>query len=331
MKTKAYLNYIFGIICAIVIVAGMTVGTICHFFAGGFFNYGSEFSSYTSVVVTYSTAEYAGDAKIEQLKANCDEKLAGFSCYEFSMGEKLTGGELVYKYSADVDGQALAKAVEEINATIDPGDSGLNYAVVHSDSRTFVGGSKVIIFASVAISCGIVFQFIYFIFRYKLRSALTALLSGVVNLGLFVSLVAITRLPVGAELIALSAAVVLLTMIGSCVFLDRAKKNFRKEKKKKTDRADVVAVSGSESRKINLVTVLALAVAVIVLALCGIIAFAGVTVLVPYAVTILGLASCCFGTLAVMPAAHTFFDGVCEAAKNSVKSAALNDKSATRK
>ncbi|MDE7087212.1 MAG: hypothetical protein K2O67_03365, partial [Clostridia bacterium] len=49
--------HLFIIISVLFIAIGMAVGTICHFCANGFFNYGGEFASYTSVKVTYTVSE----------------------------------------------------------------------------------------------------------------------------------------------------------------------------------------------------------------------------------------------------------------------------------
>lgn len=316
-------NRIFAIICAIVIVAGMVVGTVCHFLFGGFFNYGGEFASYKSVVVTYSTAEYSD---VELIKPTLDEKLGAFSAFEVSCGDKTTGGEVVYKYAPSVSSEELAKAVDEINAAINTDDSGLNVAVLH-EAETLVGGSKAIIFASIAVASAAVFEFIYFAFRYKFRAAISAFVGCILNVGLFVSLVAITRLPVGTELIALTAAVVLITMIGSCVLFDRVRKNFKNDAYAKTERSEVIAISAAESKKINLVTVIALALPVVVLAICAVIALLNITVLTPYAVAILALISCCYGTVFVMPAIHSGVDALFARAK-AVKAVSDNaDKS----
>lgn len=326
MKTNLR-NSIIAVICAIIIVAGMVVGTISHFLAGGFFNYGSELGSYTSVVVTYSTAEYVGEKEVDALKADCDNKLGSFSAYEVSLGEKLTGGEIVYKFPATVDQNALSAAVEEINASIDPNDSGLNYAVISTD-KTLSGGAKVLTYASIALAAAVVFQLLYFIVRYKLRAALTAFGTAIINLGVFVSLLAITRLPVGVEAVAISVAVVLVTMIASCIFLDRTRKNFKNEAYAKTSRGEVLAVSEAESKKINLSAVAGLAIVVVVLAVAAIISFANILTLAPYAAALLGLASCAAGNLCVMPALHTVNDALCQAAKGNASS---TDKSVDKK
>ena len=45
--------HLFIIISSLFIAIGMAVGTICHFCANGFFNYGGEFKSYNSVNIVY--------------------------------------------------------------------------------------------------------------------------------------------------------------------------------------------------------------------------------------------------------------------------------------
>ncbi len=311
MTKNKLVNIVSLIICTVIIVAGMAIGTVCHFLAGGFFNYGEEFSSYNSVVINYSTAEYPGDKKVEELKAICDEKLSAFNAYEYSIGEKTTGGEIVYKYSASTDVEALSDAVDAINAAIDSGDSGLSYAVLH-EAKTFVGGSKAITFAAIALASAAGFQLIYFAIRYKLRCGISALVSLLAAVGVFVSLAAITRIPVGTSFIALVAIVGVLTMIASCVLFDRVRKNFKNDANAKAARSEVIATSAAQSKKINLVTVIALAVAVVVLAVFAVISSLGIATLAPYALALMGLISCAFATVLVMPAVHYGSDALCE-------------------
>ena len=195
---------LFLIISIAIIVIGMVMGTVGHFALNGFFNYGDEFSSYKSIVVRYSITEHTED----EVKSVCKDVLSSSSGYSVSYSESLRGGEIVYKFSSSADDDALNAAADkitkELNAGNDEDMENLNVASVRSGTVK-EGGSRAITFASIAVASAAAFMFLYYIFRYKLRAALTALLACVHNLGLFVALIALTRLPVGAELIAISA------------------------------------------------------------------------------------------------------------------------------
>lgn len=320
--------HLFIIISVLFIAIGMAVGTICHFCANGFFNYGEEFSSYKCVTVTYYTSEYK-DA--DAIRPVCDEALKGFNAYEVSYySDNRMGGEIVYKYSAGTDGEKLQSAVDALNIALDKNGSGLNVASLHEVSVN-EGGARALTYAAIALASAAAFQFLYFIFRYKLRAAFSALLACVHNLGVFVAFAAITRIPVGAQFIAIGAAVVLLTMILSCVLFDRTRKNFKNEIYAKTERVEVVDTSACEVRTVSFIAVCALAVAVVVLGVFAAISQMWIGALAPYGLALLGLIACFYGALFFTPAVHGAIDGVCEKAKASVKSAGKTAKPAKDK
>lgn len=320
--------HLFIIISVLFIAIGMAVGTICHFCANGFFNYGEEFSSYKCVTVTYYTSEYK-DA--DAIRPVCDEALKGFNAYEVSYySDNRMGGEIVYKYSAGTDGEKLQSAVDALNVALDKNGSGLNVASLHEVSVN-EGGARALTYAAFALASAAAFQFLYFIFRYKLRAAFSALLACVHNLGVFVAFAAITRIPVGAQFIAIGAAVVLLTMILTCVLFDRTRKNFKNEIYAKTERVEVVDTSACEVRTVSFIAVCALAVAVVVLGVFAAISQMWIGALAPYGLALLGLIACFYGALFFTPAVHGAIDGVCEKAKASVKSAGKTAKPAKDK
>lgn len=320
--------HLFIIISVLFIAIGMAVGTICHFCANGFFNYGEEFSSYKCVTVTYYTSEYK-DA--DAIRPVCDEALKGFNAYEVSYySDNRMGGEIVYKYSAGTDGEKLQSAVDALNVALDKNGSGLNVASLHEVSVN-EGGARALTYAAIALASAAAFQFFYFIFRYKLRAAFSALLACVHNLGVFVAFAAITRIPVGAQFIAIGAAVVLLTMILTCVLFDRTRKNFKNEIYAKTERVEVVDTSACEVRTVSFIAVCALAVAVVVLGVFAAISQMWIGALAPYGLALLGLIACFYGALFFTPAVHGAIDGVCEKAKASVKSAGKTAKPAKDK
>ncbi len=213
------------IIVSVAIVAiGLAVGLICQFVAGGYFNYGSEYKSYKSVVVSYDIVNFTEDS----VKEICEDefKSAGVSYYAFTSAETDMGGEFVYKFSAGTDEAKLQSAAESINGTLNVYE--LSNAYYH-EAGTLLGGGKVLSLGAIALASAVVFQFLYFLIRYKLTMALSALLADVHNFAIFVSLLAITRIPVGNAVLAFGALTVIMTMIGCCYLHDRMRKNLKDE------------------------------------------------------------------------------------------------------
>lgn len=320
--------HLFIIISSLIIAIGMAVGTICHFCAGGFFNYGGEFSSYKSVTVSYYFSEYK---ELSDVKPVCEEALKGFDAYEVSYyTEGSIGGEIVYKYPKNTDSAKLQEAVKELNAKLDKNGSGLNIASMH-EGEARVGGYKAIAFAAIAVSAAAVFQFIYFVLRYKLRAAFSALLASVHNLGVYVALAAITRIPLGTEAIAIGVAVVLITMIFTCVYFDRTRKNFANEKYAKTDRLEVVDMSACEVRMTETISLGALAVTAVIFGVFAAIAQLWAGALAPFALAVFGLIACFYGLVFFTPAVHGAIDGVCEKVKIAAKNRSKTVKKKTEK
>lgn len=309
---------IFLIISLAIIVIGMALGTVGQFVWNGFFNYGDEFAPYKSVVVRYSSAEYTED----NVKPVCEKELSGLGAYGVSFSETLRGGEIIYKFDYSTDTAKLEEAAGKINASLNTlegeGLADLNVASVRV-GKIGAGGSRALIFAAVATSSAVAFAFIYYIFRYKLRSACTALLACLHNLGLFVALIALTRVPVGAELIAISSLIVILTLIGCGVFFDRVRRNFKSETYSKTPRAEVIDISAGESLKINAFTIIAVAAVGLIYGVFAALASVSITSFLIAPIIILGCGACCFGTILIMPSAHVRVDALFESIKSRAK------------
>lgn len=308
---------LFVIISLVLMVIGMAMGTIGHFLWKGFFNYGDEFASYKSVVVRYSVAEHSED----EVKAVCEDVLSSYKSghYSESYSETLRGGEIEYKFSANAadDLEAIAKDINtKINKIEGEDVADLNVAYVRTGTVK-AGGSRALIFASIAVSSAAAFMFLYYIFRYKLRAALSALLACVHNLGLFLALVALTRITVGSDLIAFSALIVFLTMIGCGVFFGKVRRNFKDGKYADSDRAEVVEISAAESHKINMVTVLAFIAVTLVFSVFAAIASMGLAPILMVPLLVLGMFVCCYGTVYFTPSAYAKIDALCEKVKTS--------------
>lgn len=306
--------HLFIIISSVLIAIGLAVGTICHFCAGGFFNYGGEFADYKTITVRYN--QPAGESETLSI---CENALDGIKAYEYSNSTTTYGGEIVYKFVTSTDTAKLNAAVEKINAEMGAKLAiNTNCASLH-EGTVKEGGSKAITFASIALASAAAFQFIYFVLRYKLRAAYSALLACVHNLGVFVALAAITRIPVGVEMIAFGAAVVFLTMIFSAIFFDRTRKNFANEKYAKSERLEVIDISACESRVLTFTSVCALAAGAVILGVFAAIAQLFGGALAPAALLILAMASVGYGAMFFTPAVHGAIDETCERVKISLK------------
>ena len=309
--------HLFIIISCIFIIVGLAVGTICHYISNGFFNYGGEFASYKSVTVTYYNSEYK-DA--DEIKPLCDEQFKGLNAYEVSISETVLGGEIVYKFSPATDTASLRTAADGLQSKMQAnvGEDLLSSAAVF-EAKVSEGGSRAITFASIALASAAAFQFIYFVLRYKLRAAYSALLASVHNLGIFVALMAITRIPLGIEAVAVGGAVVLLTMILTCVLFDRTRKNFNNEKYAKADRLEVVDASATEVRMTTVIAIGALAVAALIFGVFAAISSLYIGALAPYVTMLLGMIACYYGTVFFTPAVHGGVDAICEKVVQSMK------------
>lgn len=308
--------HLFIIISCLFIAIGMAVGTICHFLSNGFFNFGGEFASYNSVNITYDSLRDA-----DTVKPICEKALQDFDPYEVSVSETSTGGEIIFKYNASTTLKELQVAVNKLNEnlSIDESDEVLGVASLH-EGKVDKGGDRAVKMAAIAVASAAAAQFIYFIFRYKLRAAFSALLSNIHNLGIFVALVAITRMPVGTEMTAIAAAVVLITMILNCLFFDRTRKNFKADKYAKTERGEVVEISASETRLISLAACSAIAVAAVIVAVFAAISSLSIAATAPAMLAVLGAIACFYGCVFFTPSVHSAIDATCEKVKGLIKS-----------
>lgn len=292
------------IITTVLIVIGMAVGTVCHFVAGGFFNYGSEFSDYKSIEVSYSLAEQTKS----EVSDVCDKALDGLACAEQpTFSESGTYGKAVYKFSAKTDTAKLQSAVDKINTELNSSGYGLSVASYHS-ANTFAGGARVIKFAAIAIASCVVFQALYFAVRYKLGLAVTSLINNLATIGAFAALLAITRIPVGIEVVALFALTVALSMIASCILCDRIRKNLKADDAAKNTAAEITDASAAESFKIIAVLHLAMVIIIALLAIFTTISAMSAAALAPYGVALLGVIASWYGVSFLTPALYPAFN-----------------------
>lgn len=315
MKTNIKLSskmHLFIIISCAVVAIGLMVGLICRFVADGYFNYGADWASYKSVTVYSSIMEYPDEGAVKEV---CEKafKEAGVSYYSESCGDQTgeyVGKAVVYKFTKSTDGKKLGKAVELIEADIKlqaDGNLPQSSASWH-EVNGLLGSGKALWRGAVALASVIVLHFIYFAIRYKLSMALSAVLADLHNLAIFLSLLAITRIPVGSSIIAFGVLTVLLTVIGTCFLFDRMRKNFKDDELKKLDAFELVDISANESFKINLIMPACLDVAAVVLfVLSAISALSVLSIITPILCAVVSFLACAYGTLFFTPAVYSRF------------------------
>ena len=296
--------HLFIIISSVLIAIGIAVGLICQFVANGFFNYGAEFKSYNTIEVNYAYVDHSNSKEVIEICDGVFDK-EGVSYYAYTTGDTDDGGRIVFKFSKKNGGDKLSTVAESVQNALrgDNGDVQSN-AAFHSLEAELNGG-KVLTFAAIAIASAIALQFLYFIVRYKLTMAFAACLANIHNLAIYVSLLAITRVPVGISAVAFAALTVLVTMIGCGYFFDRYRRNLKKEKYEKTGNAELSDICVNESFKSILYPVIGIAAtAVVLFVLLSISALSPLTILTPAIAAIISVASALYGTVFFVPSVY---------------------------
>lgn len=321
------------IVSALIVAIGIAVGLICQFLAGGYFNYGAEYKSYDSVVVNYAYIDLSGLGDEDGVKNICDEEFGnyGVSYYSYTLGETDGGGEFTFKFSDKTDAEKVNNAVEAINTRLTTEAEGyipsnLSGAVYH-EATTLKGGGKAYVYGSIALASVIAFQFLYFLIRYRLTMAFAALLANVHNLAVYVSLVTITRVPVGSSVFTFGAVTVIATVIGCCFLFDNMRKKFKDEAFAKLDAFEQVDICASESlRETTFVPVCVAAVAVLIFVLLSISAMSVTLALSSAALAVIGAAASVYGTAFFTPAVYSRFKAIGDEYKKNRSLAKAADK-----
>lgn len=205
--------YILIAVSAIVIAIGMAVGVICHFLAGGFFNWGADLKSFKSVEVDYALVEFDDS---EDVKDICDDVFDGLGLktyYSADEGETNDGGVIVFRFSPSTGSDKLGRAAEAINAKLAEVAGGeLSSAAFHND-ETGLYGARAISRLCIAIVSAIALSFIYYAIRYGLSAAFASVILHLHNIGIFVSLLSVCRIPVGAYALAFALVLTVVTTV----------------------------------------------------------------------------------------------------------------------
>lgn len=301
-------RHIAVIVSILIIVIGMAVGTICHFVSDGFFNYGDEFSSYKSIEVTTSAIEdLSGDA-VQQI---AEDELSSLGAYEvsFSLASGTVPNTVIYKFSVSLSDSQISSAVSSIEARFEA--EGMEDATVVSHyNEGLSGGIWQLNWAVVALASAVVFQAIYFAIRLKPGMAISAICSQLAVVGVYASLLAITRCSVGLEAVAFAALAVIITMICNGVFFNRVKNSFKDEANAKAEKLDLVAEGARSTSKINAFVCIAAAIMTVIFAIFAMIASPSVATLLPYVACLISIVACAYTFCVFAPANYAQLCGM---------------------
>ena len=314
--------HLFIILSSLVVAIGLAIGLVCQFVFSGYFNYGAEFKSYNTIEVNYAYVDYS---KTDDVVEICDGvfERSGVSYFEFVTGDTDDGGRVIFKFSKGSDEQKLRTVAADVQTALRGSSESVQSNAEFHVLEAQLNGCRVLTYASIAVASAIVLQFLYFIIRYKLTMAFAACLANVHNLALYVSLLAITRVPVGVSAVAFGALTVLITMIVCAYLFDRYRRNIRNEKYEKLSGGELTDACVSESLKGILYPAVGIAVAaVVIFASLSISAMSVLTVLTPAVAAILCVVSATYGTVFFIPSVYTRIKSI----GDSVKARSKNKK-----
>ena len=318
MKTNLNLSskmHIFIIVTSVIIAIGVAVGVICHAVAGKYFNYYGDLASYKSVTVTYSDIDFSGRGEDPQdlIEDICESafKSVGVDGYSKEYGEKSGGDVITYKFVDSTDSKKLDSAVAKINEAIDAelkGDSTFSNASWNTVSNVYAGNNKALVRGGIVLASIVVFHFLYFVIRYKLSSAFAAILADAHNLALYLSLLAITRVPVTSAIVTFAIVTVLITMIQTCFLFDKMRKNIKSAEKKEAAGVLIVDKTADETFVLNtLVPVCIAVVAVVIFVLMSISSLSPLAIMAPAFMALVSCISCVYGAAIFVPSVYSRF------------------------
>lgn len=317
MKTNLNLSskmHIFIIVTSVIIAIGVAVGVICHAVAGRYFNYYGDLASYKSVTVTYSDIDFSNRQEDPQTLIDdiCESafKSVGVDSYSKEYGEKSGGDVITYKFVDSTDSKKLESAVAKINEAIDAelqGDSMFSNASWNTVSNVYAD-SKALVRGGIVLASIVVFHFLYFIIRYKLSAAFAALLADAHNFALYLSLLAITRVPVTSSIVTFAIITVLITMIQTCFLFDKMRRNLKTDDKKSIEGNLIVDKTADETFILNtLIPVCVAVVAVVIFVLMSISSLSPLAIMAPVFMALISCISCVYGAAIFVPAVYSRF------------------------
>lgn len=302
-KFSSKMHLCITITCLLVAI-GLAIGLTCHFLWGYFFNWGGDYSTYSKVEVKYSVLEI-GTSEVEEICEDAFEE-NGITYYTVVTSGSSTESRIEYRFADSTDSEALISAQQTVEAAVQAENE--LAVVTYSYVSGTLGGEIDIMYAGIALAAAVVFQFLYFIIRYKLTMAFSALLADVHNLALFYALLAITRVQVSSSVVALSVLTVLLTMVGCGILFEKLRKAFRTDEFKAMPSFEQVdAASRSAIRPMAFVFGTFAVAAVVIAAFTAIGALSVYSLFMPCMCALISVVACAYGTMLFTPAVYSRF------------------------
>ena len=312
--------HLFIIISSLIVAIGLAVGLVCQFVADGYFNYGAEFRCYNTIEVNYAYVDYSDEDKVIEICDGVFDK-DGVCYFGYTTGDTDDGGRVVFKFAKSVDEDKLLAVASDVQSALRGSSEGVQSNAVFHVLESKLNGGRVLTYTSIAIASAVVLQFLYFTLRYKLTMAFGACLANVHNLAIYVSLLAITRVPVGISAVALGALTVLTTMLACGFLFDRYRRNTKKEKYAKISGDEMTDICVNESFSSILYPVVGIAVsALVIFALLAISSMSVLAILAPVAAAVFSVASTLYGTVFFVPPVYTRIKSIGDSVKARSKS-----------
>lgn len=304
-----------AVISAVLIVLGMTLGTVMHFLGNGFYNFGGEYSGSKSVTVTYMLTEFKNDEEVEEIcfKAFDNAQVAG---YTKAYGSTSVGRQLTFKFPLSTDGDKLQTAVDSINTQIESVTSEFtdipqSRAVWHTDNA-LLGGEFVLTRSAIALAVVVAVHFIYTLIRYGLAAMATAFFADLHNLALYAALLALCRVPVTSSVMVIGLLLLLVTVVGVTLTLDRIKRNVKSDDYAKNTIAEISDLSAAQTLKTNAAMPIFLAAAALIaFGLMAISAMSVTVVLAPAAAALTAFVVCGYGNTLFVPSIYPAINMLC--------------------
>ncbi|MCD8307832.1 MAG: hypothetical protein LUD51_06385 [Clostridia bacterium] len=321
MKTDMKLSgkmTLFIIISCIIVVAGVVVGTVCHFLGYGYFNPGADWTSDQTVTATwyYTDAKIDSDTIEEYCKDAFDEQGISYYAVTYGTADDGSGGDITYKFTSSTDTDKITAACETVRTRIASlyevdadGYQDVYLTRIYSHvTDTYAGSSKALLYAGIAVATIVVFELLYVMIRYKISMALGGLLACAHNLALYICLVSLCRIPVGTSMFSFAVLTVFVTMICTLFMYGKMRKNIKDESLADLTPAELTDRSASQTFKLNLGVMASLAAAVVVMfVLMSISSLSVLAIISPVLCALVAFVSCFYGTCFFLPSVYPRF------------------------
>lgn len=311
---------IFAIISAVIIVAGMALGTVFHVLWGKFFNYEEEFASYKSVTVSYVWVDInGGEDDHLDIGAICDKsfKDAGVKPYYEEVADTSVGEQIEFGFTQKTDTASLEKAVNAINAEIKSATASFNDTVqsraVLNVQDTVLGDGATFKAGAIALAVVAAVQIVYMLIRFGLSAMYASLAADFHNLALYAALLALCRIPLNTSSIVFGGLLLLATVFGTVMLSEGVKRARKDEANAKLGLSEVVDISAARTFKTNLAFTAFMTIIAVLAVVFGMIsALNAAAVLSPVLCAVAAFAVAIYGNTFFTPAVFPVFKKFCD-------------------